>query len=39
MSSEEIKKLLPLLYLWADLNNDQNYDNDDECITILPSEH
>ena len=39
MSSEDIKELLPLLYLWANLNNDQNYNNDDECITILPSEH
>ena len=39
MSSEEIKELLPLLYMWANLNNELNEDNDDECTTILPSEH
>ena len=39
MSSEDIKILLPLLYLWANLNNEQNDNNYDECITILPSEH
>ena len=39
MSSEEIKELLPVLYTWANLNNEQNYNNDDECTTILPSEH
>lgn len=39
MSSEDIKELLSLLYMWANLNNELNEDSDDKCTTILPSEH
>lgn len=39
MSSEDIKELLSLLYMWANLNNELNENSDDKCTTILPSKH